>query len=212
MAFLSMTMPSAALAPAAVSHRRCLAVVAPARPSCVSAIAASQRKPFESSHGISLLRSKAAAQRSTARQQVKSSACRGLCIPMQTSKPTAYKVGPAGVRKSWCSRRDNGQRGSHTQVSLVAKPTRTQHCTEAGGNDTAYLQTSWLDQLLGPACVVDSLCNYPVLCCIIIHAGKFLLWQALLWQTVTCDHRGQVPLSEQACVGAYNVTQIQLIW
>ena len=171
MVFLSTTMPSAALAPAAVSHRRCIAVVASARSTCVAASAALQRKTFQSNHGISLLRSKPAAQRTTVGKQVD-------CVDLQhveDLKLTPYKVGFAGVCKGWRPRRNNGQRSSLTEVRLGAT-SAVKEATEATESDTACVQASWLDQLLGPACIVNSLCDYPLLCCIVIHAGKFLLW------------------------------------
>lgn len=142
------------------------AAIASARPTRLATPAAPQKfcRSLQPDNGLHLLFKRPAAPRCVASRQVMTYSSTSLKI----SSTSARKLAPSGVCSGRGLGRKHGQRGSYVKVRchahlLSGRKPAAKRCT---------LQASWLDQLLGSACSVNSICNHSVICSIFLHAGK----------------------------------------
>ena len=165
MAHISMGMRASHFVATTLSSRR-PAAIATARPTRLAPPAAPQKlcRSFQPDNGIRLLFKKPAGPRSIASRQVNTYESTSVKI----SSTSARELAPSGVCSGRGLGRKHGQRGSYFEVRchnhlLSGRRPAAKRCT---------LQASRLDQLLGSACSVNSICNHFVICSIILYAGK----------------------------------------
>ena len=165
MAHICIGMRASHLLATSLSSRR-PATKASARPTCLTHPATPPKfcRSFQPGNGLHLLFKKPAGPRSIASRQVMTHSSTSLKI----SSTLARKLAPSGVCRGRGLGRKHGKRGSYIKVRchihlLSGRQPAAKRCT---------LQASWLDQLLGSACSVNSICNHSVICSIILYAGK----------------------------------------